>query len=115
MVIMRGSKQLFVAITLMAMSALGYAGAPDGWRNPVIQNYGKVKPVPEARIQPSPDRRYKIVMNITKGASQPGRVAGGLIRVARLVNLYALAGVPRDHLDLVAVLSGKIRDAHLFP
>lgn len=104
---MRLSARLFMAITMVAISTIGYAGEAGGWQRPVIEQYGKVKPIPEARIKPSPGRKYQIVMNITKGASQPDKVASGLVRAARLVNLYALAGVPRNHLDLVAVISGK--------
>jgi intracellular sulfur oxidation DsrE/DsrF family protein len=76
------------------------------WQNPVIQGYGKVHPMPEAAVQPNPDREYKILFDVTKASGTPGQVNPGLEHVARLINLFALAKVPPGKLKIVAVLHG---------
>ena len=83
------------------------ASADNGWQTPRIQGYGKVKPVAGAQLQPAADRQHRIVKDVVRAAPEAGQVNEGLDRVARLVNLYALAGVPADNLDLVAVIHGK--------
>ena len=75
-------------------------------QHPVIKGYGKVHPYPGAAMQPSPDRHYQVLFDITKAADAPGKVNPGLDHVARLLNLYALAGVPTDHLKIALVVHG---------
>lgn len=101
--------QLFMCVTaVLPASALVPANAAsEDWRYPIIENYGKVQPVPQAEMTPSLDRRHRVLMDLTEGAGKPGKVGDGLVHVARLVNLYALADVPRDNVDLVAVIHGK--------
>jgi intracellular sulfur oxidation DsrE/DsrF family protein len=76
------------------------------WQNPVVQGYGKVHPMPEAAVQPSPDREYKILFDITKASGTPSQINPGLEHIARLINLFALAKVPPEKLKIVAVLHG---------
>lgn len=80
--------------------------AESAWQNPVIQGYGKVHPMPEAAVQPSPDREYKILFDVTKAAKAPEQVNPGLEHIARLINIFALAKVPPEKLKIVAVLHG---------
>lgn len=61
--------------------------------------------MPEA-VQPSPDREYKILFDISKASGTPGQVNPGLEHIARLINLFVLAKVPPEKLKIVAVLHG---------
>lgn len=77
----------------ISISAPVLAGNTD-WQHPMIQEYGKVQAMPNAVLQPDPGRQYKVIVNVTKPMTSPDQVNPGLDRVARLVNLFALAKVP---------------------
>lgn len=62
--------------------------------------------MPEAAVQPRPDREYKILFDVTKAAGTPDQVNPRLEHIARLINLFALAKVPPEKLKIVAVLHG---------
>ncbi|MGH8685386.1 MAG: hypothetical protein ACREUM_08575, partial [Nitrosospira sp.] len=64
--------------------------AESAWQNPVIQGHGKMHPMPKAEVQPSPDRGYKILYNVTRAAEAPDKVTPGSEHVARLINIYTL-------------------------
>ncbi|SOD39959.1 DsrE family protein [Nitrosovibrio sp. Nv4] len=87
--------------------------AESAWQNPVIQGFGKVQSMPEAAVQPSPDREYKILFDVTKAAKAPEQVNPGLEHIARLINIFALAKVPPEKLKIVAVLHGPATAASL--
>lgn len=93
---------LFLGLTVQVPAI----SAEPVWQNPVIQGYGKVHPMPEASVQPSPDREYKILFNITKAAETPDQVNPGLGRIARLINIFALAKFPPEKLKIIAVIHG---------
>jgi intracellular sulfur oxidation DsrE/DsrF family protein len=88
------------------------AGNTD-WQHPMIQEYGKVQPMPNAVLQPDPGREYRIIVNVTKPIASPDQVNPGLDRVARLVNLFALAKVPPEKLKIAAILHGGATSASL--
>jgi hypothetical protein len=69
--------------------------------------------MPEAAVQPSPGREYKILFDITKAAEAPDEINPGLEHVARLINLFALAKIPPQKLKIVAVLHGRATAASL--
>jgi intracellular sulfur oxidation DsrE/DsrF family protein len=94
----------FLVLSLAVASSATFA--ESFWQNPVIQGYGKVHPMPEAVVQPSPDREYKILFDVTKASGTPDQVNPGLEHIARLINLFALAKVPPEKLKIVAVLHG---------
>lgn len=77
------------------------------WTSPIIHNYGKIHVLDHTAYRPDPRETYKIIFMLTHGEKDPGKVNGGLDHVARTVNLYGAAGVPLDHLKIVAVVSGK--------
>ena len=80
------------------------ADEPEGfWTTPAIQGFGKIHFVPKAAYQPDPHQSYKIVFAMTMASKAPGDINPSIERVARAVNLYAAAGVPVNHLKLVAV------------
>lgn len=96
------------SIILVAALATTHAMAQGSgeWVNPVIKEGGKVRPYPGSAAQPRPDKRYKVVFNITKAADSADKVNPGLEHIARLINLYALAKVPAKNLSIVAVVHG---------
>jgi len=94
-------------IALWGLTQVSYAADVQKVpQHPVIKGYGKVHPYPLAAMQPSPERHYQVLFDITKAADAPGKVNPGLDHVARLLNLYALAGVPTDHLKIALVVHG---------
>lgn len=105
----------FVALLAFAGSAPVTAAraADTQWTYPAIAGYGPVHPLPDASVQPSKHRVYKALFDVTSGASDPSKPAGGLVHVARAVNVFASAGVPLKHLHFVAILHGPATAAVL--
>ena len=77
---------------------------PIAMRPPRIRGYGEVVPLPEAAHQPR--RGAKVVLDIT-AQSKPDEVHKGLERAARLLNLYAAAGLADRDVRLTVVLHGE--------
>ena len=109
---------LFAALAACTQVAVASSRAgPEFWTTPAIQGYGRIHDLPDAAYRPDRSRTYKIVFTLTRGAASPDSVNPGLERVARSVNLYAVAGVPLSHLKFVAVAAGEatvlaLDDAH---
>lgn len=85
----------------------------DFWVTPVIQHYGKIHLLDKTAYRPDPKETYKIVFMLTHAAKDAQTVNSGLDHVARTVNLYRAAGVPPEHLKIVAVISAKATPAVL--
>ncbi|MFN3583360.1 DsrE family protein [Phenylobacterium sp.] len=71
-----------------------------------VPDYGSVAPLSDAHEQPDPARTYKVVFDVAKGPSAPGKPSAGLDRVARFVNILSLGGVPAGQRKIVAVVHG---------
>lgn len=104
------------AVGLAIASVLG---APDDglWRTPAIRGAGRVRAMAGAAYQPDRRAIHKVTLALSHASDDAARVNPGLARVARLVNLYADAGVPQHHRRLVAAVSGPavalaLDDAH---
>lgn len=111
-------KSLFATLTaLAAMLTLtaGAALAEQAWENPVIKAAGRIVSLPDAAVQPDPDIAYKIVFDITKGKANPDKVVPGLHKVARLINVFASAGMSPDKMHLALVMHGPSTEAVLKP
>lgn len=91
----------------------GAVAAPIQWSYPAVAHYGPVRPLPNAALQPDKGREYKAVFDVTTPIKNPSRADPGLDHVARAVNVFASARVPRDHLHFVAVLHGPATRAVL--
>ncbi len=96
---------IVTAIVLTGIAATTQAATGDP-AHPAIADYGAVQPRPDAAVQPSADKRYKVVFDISKQSKSKDRPNPGLRVVARQVNVFASAGVPLDHLKFVAVIRG---------
>ena len=71
---------------------------------PVIRNLGGVLPRPQAAEQPR--RGGKVIFDVTADA-KPADVNKGLERVARLLNLYGVAGLNGSDVKIAVVLHGE--------
>lgn len=80
--------------------------AKDFWQTPAIQGYGAMHPLPQGAYQPSKDQTYKLLFFVETGSDKPAEVNHSLEALARALNLFASAGVPSDHLKVVALVSG---------
>ena len=72
---------------------------------PEIDSYGGVFPIPEAKQLVEPNKKYKVVFDITSAAkNQTTEMNPGFESVARFINLHGLAGVKKENLDIVVVI-----------
>ncbi len=76
------------------------------WVYPVIRGYGGVHPRPDL-AGPPPDVDYRVIADVVHGSRDPRRVAGSLVRLARLVNLMGYGKVPRGDVHIAAVIEGR--------
>lgn len=104
--------RVVMALALAAGASLA-AAAPSHWTYPAIAHYGPVRSLPDAALQPQRGRTYKAVFDVTKPIAAASRVDSGLDHVARAVNVFASAQVPRSHLHFVAVVHGPATRAVL--
>lgn len=80
--------------------------SPGLWVYPVIRGYGGVRPRPDLPSNLAPGTDYKVIVDVVHDDPDHARVMGSLVRLARLVNLMAYAGIPRDHVHIAAVIEG---------
>jgi intracellular sulfur oxidation DsrE/DsrF family protein len=74
---------------------------------PVIKNYGGIFEVPDAVEKPAEDLPYKIVIELVTGADEPKQLNNSLNNIARLINLHAIGGVPKENLSVVVAIHGE--------
>ncbi len=96
-------KMFFVILLLIVCSNNSYA---QKWEYPVIKGYGPVHPLPDAAVQPDKSIEYKILFDITIAANSKDKVNPGLDHIARLINVFASAGMMPNKMKLVAVIHG---------
>jgi intracellular sulfur oxidation DsrE/DsrF family protein len=77
---------------------------PGLWVYPLVRGYGGVRPRPDLPASLSSGTEYRILVDVVHGDSNHAQVTSSLVRLARLVNLMAYAGVPRDHVHIAAVI-----------
>lgn len=93
-------------IILMVAGFVNLTSAQTKWEFPVIKDYGPVHPLPDAAVQPDKSLNYKILFDVTKAGTDPDHVNMALTHIARLINVYASAGVMPNKMKLVAVIHG---------
>ncbi|MGH8220186.1 MAG: DsrE family protein [Steroidobacteraceae bacterium] len=72
----------------------------------MIRGYGGVRPRPDLPSNLTPGTDYKVIVDVVHGSPNHAQVMSSLVRLARLVNLMAYAGIPRDHVHIAAVIEG---------
>jgi intracellular sulfur oxidation DsrE/DsrF family protein len=102
-----------VAVVLLALALPMQVQATEAsassltWVHPVIADYGRVHPRPDAAVQPDPAVDYKVFVQVTGDHKHPTEALPALDRLARLVNLMGLSKVPASHVHIVALLDGQ--------
>lgn len=99
-------RAMLVAAAVMAIPCQAMAGG-TALHYPVIKQFGGAYALTNAAEQPDPNKAYKVIFDVTKGAPKPSKVNAGLFHVAKAVNIMTTAGVPLSNLHFVAVLHGK--------
>lgn len=89
-----GSFALFISFNASAQSDFSY---------PVIKNYGGVADFEKAIL---PKEGGKILIDLTSAATKDG-VNKSLDKIARLINLYNLAGIDKNDLELAVIFHGE--------
>jgi len=95
-------KILFILCVLSNSSMLAQTPV-----NPVIKSYGTIKEVPFATVKADPSLEYNIVIDIMNAAPSPEQVNPSLDNVARLLNLHAVAGVPKEKMHVVLAIHNE--------
>lgn len=96
------TKMLFTILLLFVGVKMSYA---QQWEYPVIKGYGPVHALPHAAVQPVKSMHYKILFDITK-TGKKDKVNPGLDHLARLINVFASAGVKPQKMKLVVIIHG---------
>ena len=73
---------------------------------PVVKNFGSVSEVPFAVEKPDPKLDYKIIVEVSSTNERQELVHEFFDKVANVVNLHALGGVPANKLHVVMVIHG---------
>lgn len=98
-------KKLF-KIALFVLFLLPFSNAfAQEWQYPVIKGYGAAHALPHAAVQPDKNLEYKIIFSITKNDKNDD-ANEGLVHLARLINVYAEAGIKPEKMKLVAIITG---------
>ncbi|MCP9764667.1 DsrE family protein [Lacihabitans soyangensis] len=72
---------------------------------PEIDSFGGVFPIPEAEQLVDPNKKYKVVFDITSAPkNQTTEMNPGFESVARFINLHGLAGVKKENLEIAVVI-----------
>lgn len=88
----------------VSLSTAGEAAPETQWITPAIEGYGRVHPRPDLPVRPDPATTYRVFVDVVQVNPKPDKLSFSLNRLARLVNLFAYAGVPREHVHVVALL-----------
>lgn len=95
--LMRSFLFAFFALASFALSAQQAV-------NPMIKSFGTVSTVPNASVAPDPSLEYNIIVDVMTGSDDKSKVFFSLNNVARLLNLHAMAGVPKDRIHVVLAI-----------
>jgi len=95
-------KILLAGVCIIALSGI----KAQNKVNPVIKNFGTVNEVPYAVEKPDPAMDYKIVIEVNSTPDKADVVYEMFDKVASVVNLHMLGGVPKDKLHIVLVIHG---------
>ena len=93
--------KIIFAIALSFVLATGFG---QKMVNPIIKGYGGVYDLPDADVKIDPSLDYKIVIEVARESEKPSDVNWALNNVARLLNLHAMAGVPKENLHVVLAI-----------
>lgn len=72
--------------------------------NPIITSFGTVSSIPFATVELDPSLEYKIIVDVMTGSDDKSSVFFSMNNVARMLNLHALAGVPKERMHVVLAI-----------
>jgi len=75
--------------------------------NPIIKGFGAIGDAPEATEKPDPNMDYKIIVDLMTGEEDKSELSFSLNNVARLINLHAMGGVPKEKITVVVAIHGS--------
>src|SRR6185369_1711084 len=94
-------------IFLLAIASSGICSGQIPTRvNPIIKGFGGIFEIPYAVEKPDPTLNYNIVIEVERGSEKPDTLNWALNNVARLLNLHAVGGVPREKMNVVLAIHG---------
>ena len=96
---------LFGILLFVSMTTLG-----QEYQYPNIKEYGAVVELEGATL---PTKPAKVIIDITSNSRGRGGVSSSMDRVARLINLYGLAGISSEELDITVIIHGGATKAVL--
>ena len=98
---MKSFKSIFflIGICLCCLTMKG-----QEWINPAIKGYGGIRDAPHATVKPDPSLQYNIVIDVATGDDNPKEAMYSLVNVARLMNLHAMGGVPKENIHVVLAI-----------
>jgi intracellular sulfur oxidation DsrE/DsrF family protein len=74
---------------------------------PIVKNYGGIFEIPNAVEKPDSSLNYNIVVEVFSGSEKPAELNYALNNVARLINLHAIGGVPKEKIKVVVAIHGE--------
>lgn len=74
--------------------------------NPIIKGYGGIYDIPNADEKVDPTLDYNIIVEVVRAIEKPEEVNWALNNVARMLNLHAMSGVPKEKLHVVLAIHG---------
>ena len=75
--------------------------------SPAVPGYGAIYQIENPDMSPDTSLSYKIVVDVTMGSDDVGQVNFALHNLARMFNLHVAAGVPKENMDIIAVVHSK--------
>jgi intracellular sulfur oxidation DsrE/DsrF family protein len=94
-------------ILIPILVVISVAGMSQTRQNPVVKEFGGVFDVPNATVKPDPSLQYHVVVDIMTATDKPEEVNPSLYFAARLMNLHAVGGVPKENLDVILVVHSE--------
>jgi intracellular sulfur oxidation DsrE/DsrF family protein len=94
-------------ICLFVANILSTAAIAQEAHYPIVKGHGGIFDIPEATSFPDASLQYKIVIDIKEGSGGHKSINSALNNVARIANLHAMGGVPKENIDIVVVVHGE--------
>jgi len=73
-------------------------------QHPVVEDFGGIFDIPDASIKPDPGLTYNIAIDLPSASDTKQYADFYMERVARLMNLHAIGGVPPENLNIKVVI-----------
>ncbi len=75
--------------------------------SPAVPGFGAIYQIENPDMSPDTSLTYKIVIDVTIGSASPKEVNFALNNIARMFNLHVASGVPKENMDIIAVVHSK--------